>query len=150
MKELVGKKVTLVTVNGIAVDGIIFQFSENKIKLRHFDNKTFSIIMNVERDIQMIKVFPEEKQIVISNSFSKSEEKQINKIPDQINKVQEKFREEMNKIPSKEELKIQKIMELKQNLIKEEEEIVKNKLNEHVPSGVNPTNYELPGFFFKK
>lgn len=147
MNDLIGKRVSILMTNGIAVDGIIFQFGDNKINLHLLDNSDLMFIMNVERDVQLIRVFSEKKQ----DQFS---------LKEKLDKVQNDFKTKANEIHSKDQMRIKKLGELKINLINQERKIAKEKLVDHVPGVSKISNqdmekigkgsYEFPGFLRKK
>lgn len=131
----IGQNVKCILTNSSIVEGSVFEFNDDCLKLKSLDGNDLFIINNPKQNIMITKI--------TINKIPKS------KLIDEKKDLEELFKKEYDK-PSNDNLRANNLAKLKIMLIEQERKIVSEAVKNHSIGEVNQTKYTNIDLFKKE
>lgn len=127
--------IKIILIDNLQVEGLVEEWSENKIILKSADSKTISVINNSRQNVILYSIITD---------FMTPQERQK-----KLSEMEVQFQQEQAK-PSADNFRIMRLADLKKAMAEQQKQIVANQLKEHMPRPVNYTKYTNPFIPAKK
>lgn len=146
-----GRQVKIIFKNGLAIEGVVEEWNEEKsvliatsCRLRSLDGNSLLLIRNTDEIIAIkIMLTPEES---VDNNCGEKQENTKN-LEAEKKQLDLDFKEVYDQ---EGELNVKKLAELRQEMAKTEKQMIANKLRQHYIAEPRGVQYGNPGFFKKQ
>jgi hypothetical protein len=142
------KHIKLVFKNGTVAEGIVQSWTKENATLQSIYDGSQIIVMHPEKDIQLIKVMPDNVEQIVEEPVAPYEENADavkENIREKVREIQAEAAAAMEDNINPNDLNSKSIEELRKMVILQDRQIIANKIRQHFPSGsVGKTNFVSP------